>query len=113
MPGPDRIPSPHEADHPADVAQLRSGAGAANFDGFVALLLIALFLGFLRSLRGQLTGDALTELIILLLLYSGSWLFAIGGMRRGTGAGRAAAIAVLALLVASAVYVLAIFIRSL
>jgi len=49
----------------------------------------------------------------LLLLYSGSWLFAISGTRRGAGAGGVAAITALALLMTSVVLVLAVFIRSL
>jgi hypothetical protein len=116
MPEPDIIPSPHKADHHAGVAPPRSGAIAANVEGFLALLLlIALFLGFIGSMRAprRVTGDFLFESIALLLLYSGSWLFAIGGTRRGTGAGRVAAMASLALLVASAMLVLAVFIRSL
>jgi hypothetical protein len=112
---PDIIPSPHKADNHAGVAPPRSGAIAANVEGFLALLLIALFLGFIGSMRAprRVTGDFLFESIALLLLYSGSWLFAIGGTRRGTGAGRVAAMASLALLVASAMLVLAVFIRSL
>jgi hypothetical protein len=115
MPEPDIIPSPHKADHHAGVAPPRSGAIAANVEGFLALLLIALFLGFIGSMRAprRVTGDFLFESIALLLLYSGSWLFAIGGTRRGAGAGRVAAIASLALLVASAVLILAVFIRCL
>jgi hypothetical protein len=115
MPEPDVIPSPHKADNPAGVAPSRSGAIAANVHGFLALLLIALFLGFICSLRAtrRITGDFLFESIALLLLYSGSWLFAIGGTRRGAGAGRVAAIVSLAILVASAVLVLTAFIRSL
>ena len=114
MPEPDIIPSPQKADNPAVVAPSRSEAIAANIDGFLALLLIALFLGFIGFLRARRRGtdDFLFESIALLLLYSGSWLFAIGGTRRGAGAGRVAAIASLALLVASAVLVLAVFIRS-
>lgn len=113
MPKPDRIPSPHKADNLAGVASSRSGAIAANVEGFLALLLTALFLGFIHSLPRRGGGDFLFESIALLMLYSGSWLFAIGGTRRGVGAGRVAAIASLALLVASAVLVLAVFIRSL
>jgi hypothetical protein len=88
---------------------------APNVDGFLALLLIALFLGFISSLRAtrRVTGGFLLESIALLLLYSGSWLFAIGGTRRGAGAGKVAALASLALLVTSVVLVLAAFIRSL
>src|SRR6185312_2571918 len=91
MPEPNMIPSPHKADDPAGVAPSRPGARAANVHGFLALLLIALFLGFIWSLRAPRrsgTGDFLFESIVLLLLYSGSWLFAIGGTRRGAGAGR-------------------------
>ena len=112
MPEPDMIPSPHKAVNPAGVAPSRSGVMSANVEGFLALLLIALVLGFIYSLprRG---GDFQFESIVLLLLYSGSWLFAIGGTRRGAGAGRVAALASLALLVTSAVLVLAVFIRSL
>ena len=112
---PDIIPSPHKANQPVGGAPTLSGAIAANADGFLALLLIALFLGFICSLRGprRVTGDFLFESIALLLLYSGSWLFAISGTRRGAGAGGVAAITALALLMTSVVLVLAVFIRSL
>ncbi len=49
----------------------------------------------------------------MVILYSGSWLFAISGARRGTGDSRVATMTALALLVASVVLVLAVFIRSL
>jgi 4-amino-4-deoxy-L-arabinose transferase-like glycosyltransferase len=108
------IPSPRKVGDSTS-QPVRHGAIAAKADGFLALLLIALFLGFIYSLTGprRVTGDFLFESVALLLLYAGSWLFAIGGTRHGAGAGRVAAFAALALLVASAVLVLAVFIRSL
>lgn len=109
------ISSPHKSNNPAGGAAPRFGAIAANADGFFALLLIALFAAFICSLRERrrVTGDFLFEPIALLLLYSGSWLFAISGTRRGAGAGRVAAITALALLVVSVALVLAVSIRSL
>ena len=89
----------------------RAKRAAANAEGFLALLLIAVFVGFIYSLR-RVTGDFVFEGIVLLLLYSCSWLFAIGGTRRGKGAGKVAAIVALGILVASAVLVLASFIGS-
>ncbi|WP_337176159.1 hypothetical protein [Paludisphaera sp.] len=114
MSEPEMIPPPREADDPAGVAPPRPGEMAANFDGFIALLLIALFLGFSRSLGAprRVTGDFLFESIAMLLVYSGAWLFAIGGMRRGAGANRGAAIASLMLLSASVAYIVAVIFRS-
>jgi hypothetical protein len=77
----------------------------ANAEGFLALFLIAMFVGFIYFLR-RVGGDLVFEGIVLLLLYSCSWLFAIGGTRRGKGASRIAAIVALGILVASAVLVL-------
>lgn len=113
MSEPETIP-PREADDPAGVAPPRPGATTANFDGFLALLLIALFLGFIWSLRTprRVTGDFLFESLAMLLVYSSAWLFAIGGARRGAGANRVAAIASLMLLSASVVYIVAVIFRS-
>jgi hypothetical protein len=116
MPESDIIPSPQKADNPPGVTPSRFEAIAANLDGFLALLLITLFLGFIGSMRAHRrlgTGEPEFQAIVLLLLYSGSWLFAIGGTRRGAGANRIAAVASLTLLVASMVLVLAVSIRSL
>ena len=87
---------------------MRPGGAVAKAEGFLALLLIFMFVAFAYSFHGPrgITGDFEFEAIVLLLLYSGSWLFAIGGVRRGTGAGRIAAIVALGLLVTSGVLVL-------
>jgi len=112
MPEPQAIPSPCKPDDPTGTAPPHAAAVVAKVEGFLSLLLIALFLGFIGSLR-HVTGDFLLESVVLLLLYSGSWLFAIGGARRGAGAGRFAAIASLAILEASAALALAVFIHAL
>lgn len=111
----DETPWPRETDDPGAGVSPRPEATTANADGFLALLLIALFLGFILSLTGprRVTGDFLFESITMVILYSGSWLFAISGARRGTGDSRVATMTALALLVASVVLVLAVFIRSL
>lgn len=112
---PDEPRSPDAADDPVAGGYSRSGVKTANVDGFVALFLIALFLGFLFSFSKprRVTGDFLFESIALLMPYAGAWLFAISGVRRGAEDGRVAAMTALALLVASVALVLAVFIRSL
>jgi hypothetical protein len=113
MPEPEVNSSP-----PSSVA--RPGGGpvraknvVANAQGLLALLLIAIFVEFVYSRSGRRTGDFAFDPIILLLLYAGSWLFAIGGTRRGTGAGKIVAISALGILIASVVFVLVFFVHSL
>jgi hypothetical protein len=87
------------------------GKRAAKAEGFLALLMIALFVTFIHAISRP-TGDLLVEGIVLLVLYFSSWLLAISGTRRGRGAGRIAAIVALGILVASAVLVVVTSLRS-
>jgi hypothetical protein len=110
MPDPDVSLRPHKT-VAGEGDRSTHGKRAAKAEGFLTLLMIALFVTFIHAI-GRPTGDFLVEGIVLLVLYFSSWLLAIGGTRRGRGAGRLAAIVALGILVASAVLVVVTSLRS-
>lgn len=102
MPNPDTNLPPSETVAGEGDRPKQARRAVANVEGFLAWVMMALLVGFIRALRRP-TGDFLVEGNVILLLYSSSWLFAISGARRGRGAARIAAITALGVLATTAV----------